>query len=105
MKKRTIWMIGIILAIFIIAGLGIVYFLYTSNGVFGTELQKRGNAIFGKETCTTNHYLESGGDAFTDWTCALCGKEGTNPDTNVPKICSTCARITGRCMQCGNLEK
>jgi len=60
---------------------------------------------FGNNYCNTNHEVEGGGDAFTEWECKLCGKSATNPDTNVPEICNMCSYITGRCNNCGKIEK
>lgn len=94
MKKQ---MKFIIITIFAIVVLLIIAFinLRISNGY----------KIFGNNYCNTNHYLEGGGDAFTDWECKLCGKNATNPDTNVPEICNMCSILTGRCNKCGKLEK
>lgn len=94
MKKQ---MKFIIIAILVIVVVSIIAFinLRISNGY----------KIYGNDYCNTKHYLESGGDAFTVWTCKLCGKSATNPDTNVPEICNMCSFLTGRCNKCGKLEK
>lgn len=65
----------------------------------------KANKIYGNDYCNINHYIEGGGDAFTEWTCKLCGKSATNSDTNVPEICNMCSVLTGRCNKCGKLEK
>lgn len=103
--NKKIWIIGTIVGVVIILVGSLAYFLYTSNGKFGTELQQKGKEVFGTEYCNGKHDVKGAGDAFTNWKCTLCGKEDTNPDTNVPEICANCARITGRCMWCGKLEK
>lgn len=101
MKKISLIIIGIIIIV-IIAALNI---FNSSNGKPKSELDQKGYNIFGYDYCDTDHSMEIGGDALTDWKCKLCGKKATNPDTNVPEICSDCARITGRCNKCGKLEK
>ena len=87
----------ILLIVFFIVGLSMFSFVHSRVS--------SGNKIYGDGYCNTNHYLESAGDAFTNWTCGLCGKTATNPDTKVPKICNMCSLFTGRCDQCGKLEK
>lgn len=72
---------------------------------FGAFCVIKGNVVFGRDYCDTDHFLEFGGDAFTDWECAICGKNGTNPDTNVPKLCTKCYLLTNRCHECGKLNK
>jgi len=42
-----------------------------------------------------------GGTAITKWKCSLCGVKGKSTSTITPKICPSCAAITGRCMDCG----
>ena len=69
------------------------------------EKEQKGNDIFGKNYCTTNHSIEVGGDAITEWSCKLCGTNAINFDTNVPKLCINCSRVTNRCNQCGKLKK
>ena len=93
MKKQ---MKFIIIIIFIIVVFLIIAFM---------NLRIKGYKSYGNDYCNTNHTLECGGDALTDWSCRLCGKRVTNPDTNVPEICNMCSYITGRCNKCGRLEK
>lgn len=69
------------------------------------EKVQKGYQIFGTDYCVTNHSLEVGGEAITEWKCKLCGTTGINPDTNVPELCVNCSRVTKRCRQCGKLEK
>lgn len=68
------------------------------------ELKQKGETIFGKDYCTTDHSLEMAGSALTEWECELCGTSAINSDTNTPKLCENCAIETGRCNQCGKLK-
>lgn len=70
-----------------------------------SQSTQKGYQLFGKDYCTTDHSLEAAGDALTEWKCQLCGRSAINSDTNVPQLCDDCARITGRCHQCGKLKK
>lgn len=99
MKKKIIFLIVVIVIIL----LGISLYIIKNS----TDIKAKGNKLFGKEYCDENVYehFRSGGDAFTKYTCPLCDREYNNPDTAVPKICSSCATITGRCMDCGKLKK
>ena len=52
--------------------------------------------------CIFCWYSESlAGQAFTEYTCAVCGKEGRHPNTNVPKICIDCSKKHKLCVECG----
>ena len=41
------------------------------------------------------------GQAFTDWTCKLCGTKETYSNTNTPQLCKVCAQRFGLCISCG----
>ncbi len=96
MKQISIIIIALIIAISIIIVINII----STN----TELKEKGIEIFGSDYCNEKH-SKLGGDALTAWTCKLCGYSDINPDTDVPVICNKCANLTGRCMECGKLEK
>ena len=92
MKKQMKYMIFILLLILVILIVSLIIVRIS-----------KGYKIYGNDYCNTAHHFEVGGDAFTDWTCNLCGKTATNPDTNVPEICDICSILTGRCNKCGKL--
>ncbi|MBQ2836178.1 MAG: hypothetical protein IJE68_05030 [Clostridia bacterium] len=100
MKKIILIIVAFIIGIVILVNM-----LNTSNGVSKVELEQKGYSLLGYDYCTTDHSMEVGGDAFTEWKCELCGIVANNPDTNTPELCGNCARITGRCHHCGKLEK
>lgn len=98
----------IILIVIVLIVIGIVILvniLNTSNGLSKVELKQKGYSLFGYDYCTTDHSMESGGDAFTECKCELCEIVANTLDTNTPELCGNCARITGRCLHCGKLEK
>ncbi len=41
------------------------------------------------------------GQAFTQWHCVLCNKEGMHHNTGIPTLCKDCAEKEGLCKQCG----
>ena len=41
------------------------------------------------------------GQAFTAYTCANCGVVENHPNTNVPKLCESCADQRVLCRRCG----
>ena len=96
MKKKLIVLILIII-------IGVILFILNNSSNSNEELIQKGYEIFGDNYCTTDHSKEFGGDAFTDWECSLCEKKATNPDTNTPVLCNSCANITERCSKCGKL--
>lgn len=54
--------------------------------------------------CVSCYYLRAGrlvGQAFTDWKCFACGREGMHPNTGVPRLCTECADENGACVECG----
>lgn len=101
MNKKILIGIVIFVSIIVIA----LYLFNSSNGVPKTELEKKAYELWGAEYCTTNHGMEMGGCALTDFKCTLCGITVTNSTTNVPKLCDKCAILTGRCNRCGKLLK
>ena len=109
MKKKNI----IILIFLIIAILVISIFLVINNRILSrkNDIISKGNKIFGTDYCDNNYLYGDydhptiAGEAFTPYICKICNKEYEHPNTATPKICSSCADITGRCMQCGKLKK
>ena len=41
------------------------------------------------------------GQGFTAFTCALCGKQDTWHNTNIPKFCHECSKRLNICQRCG----
>lgn len=80
-------------------------FTDNKNNLSESQLKQKASEIFGNDYCETDHSLEVGGDAITDWVCKICGKMSSNSTTNVPEICDECARTTERCNKCGKLER
>lgn len=105
MEKQTKFTILIIGVIILATILILMKWNNTFKGLSKNELEQKGYKNFGYDYCTTDHSMECGGDAFTDWTCKICATVATNPDTNVPELCNNCAKITGRCNYCGKLKK
>lgn len=96
--KKGIITIVILIIIVLLVIVGIYMMSSKSN------VQRKGFDILGNDYCDGNHN-KFAGDALTPWTCKLCGYSAVNPDTDVPVICNSCANLTGRCMECGKLEK
>ena len=78
------------------------------------DIISKGNKIFGTDYCPKNNndYLYEdidhhalAGQAITTYKCKICNKKYEHPSTAIPKICSSCADITGRCKDCGKLKK
>ena len=54
--------------------------------------------------CRKCYFEEKGmmaGQAFTEFTCALCGKTDVWPNTNTPKFCHECSVKLNMCQRCG----
>jgi len=111
-RKFIIKLIFIVIVILIITMI-----LFTRNNVITNnkdDIISKGNRMFGDDYCPkdNNDYLYEdyehqrvAGEAITPYKCKICNKNYDYPNTNIPKICSSCANITGRCMQCGKLKK
>lgn len=113
MKKKII--IGlIIIAIIVVI---VVLFFYIKNIYSDKYIISKGYNIFGSDYCHCHQAddnpmygdseypkLKGGGSAITPYKCQLCNKKYKHPNTAIPKICSSCADITGRCMDCGKLK-
>lgn len=89
----------------IIIPLVIVYLIISSiyTYISSIDISEKATQIFGNDYCEEKHWVIAG-DALTPWTCKLCGYTGINPDTDTPEICDNCARLTGRCTECGKLK-
>jgi len=106
MKKKLI--IFAILTIIIILGTVIFFNINKTDNI-----NKKGSILFGNDYCPKksddylyedyNHPMYAG-MALTDYRCKLCNQTHTHPNTATPKICSSCATATNRCMYCGKLE-
>ena len=64
---------------------------------------KKGYEIFGKDYCKGHSFFEPAGQAFTSWTCMICGSKGEHHNTATPTICYACSTATDRCSKCGKL--
>ncbi len=53
--------------------------------------------------CPYCYYIYSriAGQAFTDWSCGICGKQDTHCNTATPRYCSNCADEHRLCVACG----
>jgi hypothetical protein len=54
--------------------------------------------------CAHCYYMQGhrlAGQAFTEWTCRLCGQVDTCQNTAHPVVCETCADAYGLCVDCG----
>lgn len=40
------------------------------------------------------------GQAFTDYSCVLCGNDHQHHNTAVPRLCPSCAAANGLCVRC-----
>lgn len=56
-----------------------------------------------RSECKTCYYLRGGvaGQAFTRWTCILCGDERQHHNTMTPRVCEPCAKLAKVCVLCG----
>ncbi len=64
-----------------------------------------GNLLYGT-TSTCNGSCGDmliGGCAMTSYNCGICNKSCMNGNTNTPKLCDDCAKVTNRHTYCGKL--
>jgi len=58
-----------------------------------------------EQRCAACEYLKRYrlcGQAFTRWSCQLCGEEQpAHHNTGVPRVCLKCAATYGLCVDCG----
>lgn len=54
-------------------------------------------------TCALCWYASGGmsGQAFSDWTCRVCGDKYSHPNTATPRVCHQCAEKHKLCHECG----
>ena len=43
------------------------------------------------------------GQAFTSFSCPICGETLHYPNTNVPRVCSKCSKQYHICQDCGQV--
>lgn len=105
MKKKII--IGVII-VAIVALITIIFLMMKNSDNY---IKQKADKIFGSNYCprnsfrySDNEHLAIAGQAMTPYKCKLCNKKYVHTNTAIPKICSSCATITGRCMVCGKLE-
>lgn len=111
MKKKVIIGISIIaIVVFII----VIFFIVNNITHSDNYIISKGYKIFGSDYCPNDDenpgYEDSehpmyAGATITPYRCQLCNEMYNNSNTAIPKICSSCADITGRCMLCGKLKK
>lgn len=54
-----------------------------------------------RHECKACYYqIRINGQAFTQYTCQMCGKEDMHNNTGVPKICDNCADKNVLCARC-----
>jgi hypothetical protein len=106
MRKKVI--IGLIVVAIVILIMIVFFGINNSDNA----IILRGNIIFGNDYCPKNEIFYEDSDhqmnaltVISPYTCKLCQKKYEYPQTPTPKICSSCATITGRCMDCGKLQK
>jgi hypothetical protein len=52
--------------------------------------------------CRACHYRRRvAGQAFTAWSCGICGIEKLHHNTAVPRVCLDCAKKHSLCTRCG----
>lgn len=69
------------------------------------ELIQKGYDVLGYDFCKGHPINGVAGEAFTKWTCKICGCSEMNPNTAVPALCIECADLTTRCAKCGKINK
>lgn len=69
------------------------------SALLDSDLTKRQKA----QECKCCFYLSSGlaGQAFTEWTCAVCGAKDCWANTATPRVCKDCATKHALCVRCG----
>lgn len=104
MKNKKLFIkitiIILILILIIIGTLLLINIKIKSNNQSKIE---KGYQIFGYEYCNGHSLFEVAGQAFTPWSCKICGYHDVHSNTATPTICSECAQITSRCSKCGKL--
>ena len=98
-KKSIIALIVIVCIIIAI----LVIFIIKNNASNKIKIDK-GYKIFGNDYCEGHEILKVGATVVTPWSCKICGYSETSGTNIVPAICSKCAKITGRCSECGKLK-
>ena len=52
--------------------------------------------------CSTENLGRIAGQAMTEWTCIICGKESIHGNTAIPSVCKKCSELYHVCEECGN---
>ena len=54
-----------------------------------------------RHECRACYYtIRINGQAFTEYTCQMCGTAGMHHNTGVPRLCGPCAEAKGLCARC-----
>ncbi len=54
--------------------------------------------------CKSCYYFRRGGmagQAFWNWSCAVCGEDQMHHNTNTPRVCFSCCDTHQLCQRCG----
>jgi len=73
------------------------------NKLQAVEIDPRKEQRLAQHECRTCFYLRGerlAMQAFWDWTCNLCGVEGTYSCSAHPKLCTKCATDNSLCREC-----
>ena len=52
--------------------------------------------------CAKDYRTKIAGQAFTDYSCPICGKVYTHHNTGVPKVCDKCSEKYHVRQECGH---
>ena len=109
-NKKTILSIIVIILL-------IISILFVINNIPLTNdniIVLKANIMFGHSSCPTNnpdYHSEKDLDHFgfyatvmTPYKCGVCRKNTESSSSFIPKMCRSCAKITGRCEKCGKLK-
>ena len=100
-RKKIVLMFLVVIIAFI---LGVVLSPQIRNQI----IIIKGYAKFGNKYCEGKHSSYSGPvtTIVIHWTCPICGEDVMEGNGGPhPKICYQCSELTGRCNDCGRLEK
>lgn len=63
----------------------------------------KGNKLFKNYYCEGHGMYVPTGEWISNAKCKICNHKIKYPTNYDPTLCSTCAKITNRCVKCGNL--
>ncbi len=101
-KTKTVVIITAIIAALLITGWIIWQHTPLIKGIIA-------NNMYGNDTCNGNHsehaIIPDAG--LTLWRCPVCNRQQETgvTESHYKKLCSECARLTGRCSRCGKILK